>query len=127
VEFGDSDPKDPDRIQILFSKLVLKIRKSRSLKSGIRNNTTTGVLCLLTSFVYLVVGRRVKNLILEGSSLFPILRESKKISAFRQRLETTLISLLTLLEIFFPAKTTEKTQICLFFQICLKKRDLFQF
>jgi hypothetical protein len=36
VEIRDSDPKDPDRIQILFFRIGLKIRKSRSLKSGIR-------------------------------------------------------------------------------------------
>jgi hypothetical protein len=40
VEFGDSDPKDPDWIQILF-RIGLKIRKSRFLKSGIRNNTNS--------------------------------------------------------------------------------------
>jgi hypothetical protein len=39
VEFGDSDPKDPDPIQILFFRIGSKIRKSRSLKKGIRNNT----------------------------------------------------------------------------------------
>jgi hypothetical protein len=42
LEFGDSDPKDPDQ----FFRIGLKIRKSRSQKTGICNNTTTLLKCV---------------------------------------------------------------------------------